>query len=139
MGGKLPARAGEVSVGTPGGGSDENDPTSISDENGRHVLGESNGGGRSPSGLGGASMSKRGPLARLGSLGNSGDGGKESKLYSHENGVVALKVGKEKPRSCFRVLSTWVESNLFALMCEHTPMYARSLSHRRKSNARDGY
>lgn len=135
MGGALPAGAGGVSVGTLGGGSDENAPTSFSDENGRHVLGENNSGGnntnnssRSPSGLGGASLSKKGPLARLGSLGSSGDRGKESKLYSHENGVVTLKVGKESQRGCFRVLSKRDRVEPFALIREQTLMYARSFS-----------
>jgi hypothetical protein len=127
VGGALPG------AGTPGGGGggggDEN-ANANDDENendGRHVLGENNGTGRSP--LGASAGRKKTPLARLGSLGE-GEGGKESsKLYSHENGVVALRVGRSGGRGRGRVClfsGTWYEKlSRSLLFCFRFPQPSR--------------
>ena len=72
---------------------------------------------------------KKTPLARLGSLGE-GEGGKESsKLYSHENGVVALRVGRSGGRGRGRVClfsGTWYEKlSRSLLFCFRFPQPSR--------------
>ena len=84
-------------------------------------MGESNGvGNRSPLGgihRGGGSA-KKGPLARMGSGDGEGGGGKEGSggggklLYSHEDGVVALreppsKIQASEPQTDEEILQAW--------------------------------